>query len=387
MVAWLRACGEDGAGGRRDRRRDRAAEPDVQPTPSPSTWAAAGCCCTTPDVGTRTTTPSPTSRTPASRSPATWWSRAPRRPSTTPTRSSGRRRSRACCRRLGGVVVPGHGDVVDPDFVAAQLTDIVEVADVAAAAAARRGRRRAGARRQPPRGGRPGRATSVSAAPSPTSGGRRRRRDGEPWLGAAVVRAAEEAGPTLQPNRTPERLPPRGRHRRPGGAGHGGDHATGGHHRPHATEHDRAAEVRQITTAQHQAFVAGPAVRVVPAGCPQWAGREAGLGLGERRVDRRSTAGLVGAALVLYRRIPRLNRSLAYLPEGPVIDWGARTSSAGWSRSCEHLRSRGAFTVRMGPPGAAPVVGDRHAARGDRRGRARARRRAAGRRRGCMRRR
>jgi len=34
--------------------------------------------------------------------------------------------------RLGGVVVPGHGDVVDPDFVASQLTDIVEVADVAA---------------------------------------------------------------------------------------------------------------------------------------------------------------------------------------------------------------------------------------------------------------
>jgi glyoxylase-like metal-dependent hydrolase (beta-lactamase superfamily II) len=34
--------------------------------------------------------------------------------------------------RLGGAVVPGHGDVVDPNFVASQLTDIVEVADVAA---------------------------------------------------------------------------------------------------------------------------------------------------------------------------------------------------------------------------------------------------------------
>ncbi len=30
---------------------------------------------------------------------------------------------------------------------------------------------------------------------------------------------------------------------------------------------------------------------------------------------------LVGAALVLYRRLPRLKRYLAYLPEGPVIDW------------------------------------------------------------------
>jgi glyoxylase-like metal-dependent hydrolase (beta-lactamase superfamily II) len=34
--------------------------------------------------------------------------------------------------RLGPVVVPGHGDVVGPDFVASQLTDIAEVADVAA---------------------------------------------------------------------------------------------------------------------------------------------------------------------------------------------------------------------------------------------------------------
>ncbi len=30
---------------------------------------------------------------------------------------------------------------------------------------------------------------------------------------------------------------------------------------------------------------------------------------------------LVGAALVLYRQLPRLKRYLAYLPEGPVIDW------------------------------------------------------------------
>src|SRR3954462_14853227 len=30
---------------------------------------------------------------------------------------------------------------------------------------------------------------------------------------------------------------------------------------------------------------------------------------------------LVGVGLVLYRRLPRLERYLAYLPEGPVIDW------------------------------------------------------------------
>lgn len=30
---------------------------------------------------------------------------------------------------------------------------------------------------------------------------------------------------------------------------------------------------------------------------------------------------LVGAGLVLYRPLPRLKRYLAYLPEGPLIDW------------------------------------------------------------------
>ena len=39
-------------------------------------------------------------------------------------------------------------------------------------------------------------------------------------------------------------------------------------------------------------------------------------------------ASLVGAGLVLYRQLPRLKRYLAYLPEGPVIDWDDRPTSA-----------------------------------------------------------
>ena len=30
---------------------------------------------------------------------------------------------------------------------------------------------------------------------------------------------------------------------------------------------------------------------------------------------------LIGAGLVLYRQLPKLRRYLAYLPEGPVLDW------------------------------------------------------------------
>jgi vancomycin resistance protein VanK len=59
---------------------------------------------------------------------------------------------------------------------------------------------------------------------------------------------------------------------------------------------------------------------------------------------------LVGAGLVLYRRLPRLRRYLAYLPEGPVIDWTADDLAAWLAPMADHLRGQGAFGVRMGPP-------------------------------------
>jgi lipid II:glycine glycyltransferase (peptidoglycan interpeptide bridge formation enzyme) len=59
---------------------------------------------------------------------------------------------------------------------------------------------------------------------------------------------------------------------------------------------------------------------------------------------------LVGAALVLYRRLPRVRRYLAYLPEGPVIDWSADNLAEWLDAMTRHLRERGAFGIRMGPP-------------------------------------
>jgi len=59
---------------------------------------------------------------------------------------------------------------------------------------------------------------------------------------------------------------------------------------------------------------------------------------------------LVGAALVLYRQLPKVKRFLAYLPEGPVIDWET-DDLAGWlAPMVAHLKDAGAFGVRMGPP-------------------------------------
>ena len=59
---------------------------------------------------------------------------------------------------------------------------------------------------------------------------------------------------------------------------------------------------------------------------------------------------LVGSALVLYRRLPRLGRSLAYLPEGPVIDWSTDCLRDWLTPMVGHLKQQGAFAVRLGPP-------------------------------------
>ncbi len=58
-----------------------------------------------------------------------------------------------------------------------------------------------------------------------------------------------------------------------------------------------------------------------------------------------------GAALVLFRRLPGVRRSFAYLPEGPVLDWSAPDLAERWlAPLCAWLGERGAFTVRIGPP-------------------------------------
>lgn len=59
---------------------------------------------------------------------------------------------------------------------------------------------------------------------------------------------------------------------------------------------------------------------------------------------------LVGAGLVLHRPLPRLARTtLAYVPQGPSIDWTGDIES--WLEPmARHLRARGSFAIRLGPP-------------------------------------
>ena len=81
----------------------------------------------------------------------------------------------------------------------------------------------------------------------------------------------------------------------------------------------RAIEVRTVDAAAHLAFVEARSGSFLQT--PAW---------GRLKTDWRAEslgwfAGdeMVGAGLVLYRSLPRVGRSLAYLPEGPVTDWDA----------------------------------------------------------------
>ncbi|MGV9938869.1 lipid II:glycine glycyltransferase FemX [Streptomyces sp. NPDC003401] len=107
--------------------------------------------------------------------------------------------------------------------------------------------------------------------------------------------------------------------------------------------------VQSITRAEHLAFVAGrPSVSHLQTPAwgdvkPDW--RAESLGWFDGR------GALVGAGLVLLRPLPKLRRYLAYLPEGPVVDWFAADLVERWLEPMlAHLRARGAFSVKMGPP-------------------------------------
>ncbi|RNL60724.1 peptidoglycan bridge formation glycyltransferase FemA/FemB family protein [Nocardioides marmoriginsengisoli] len=105
-------------------------------------------------------------------------------------------------------------------------------------------------------------------------------------------------------------------------------------------------QVRTITDAEHLAFLQtrdSASFLQVPAWArvkTEWKAESLGwLRDGE----------LVGVALVLYRQLPKVKRYLAYLPEGPVIDWTDPDIAAWLDPMAAHLKKQGAFGIRIGP--------------------------------------
>lgn len=60
---------------------------------------------------------------------------------------------------------------------------------------------------------------------------------------------------------------------------------------------------------------------------------------------------LVGAGLILYRWVPRIKKALAYLPEGPDIDWLDTWGIDRWlTPLIDHTKRNGAFLLKIGAP-------------------------------------
>ncbi len=118
-----------------------------------------------------------------------------------------------------------------------------------------------------------------------------------------------------------------------------------------------ALTVRTITPEQHLEFLRGqrsasflqtPAWGEVKS---EWRRESIGWFRDGRSGPSSTTGGeLVGVGLVLYRQLPKVKKYLAYLPEGPVIDWSSDTLSDWLAPMTKHLGEAGAFGVRMGPP-------------------------------------
>ncbi len=97
------------------------------------------------------------------------------------------------------------------------------------------------------------------------------------------------------------------------------------------------------TPAGSASFLQTPAWAAVK---PEWRSESIGW------FSRTSTGNqnIVGAALVLYRQIPKVKRYLAYLPEGPLIGWDSEELQTWLQPMSSYLRQQGAFGIRIGPP-------------------------------------
>ena len=106
-------------------------------------------------------------------------------------------------------------------------------------------------------------------------------------------------------------------------------------------------QVRPITAEQHLAYISTrssvsflqtPAWGNVKG---QWRHESLGWFEGEE---------LVGAGLVLLRKVPKISRYLAYLPEGPDLNWeNSQDVQEALAALVEYAKAIGVFQVKIGP--------------------------------------
>jgi len=106
--------------------------------------------------------------------------------------------------------------------------------------------------------------------------------------------------------------------------------------------------VKPISSAEHLAFVNSlPSASFLQT--PAW-----GLVKSEWRPESIGWFDddrLIGAALLLMRKLPKVSKWFAYIPEGPLLDWNASTTENELALSAlvEYAKNKGVFLLRIGP--------------------------------------
>lgn len=108
-----------------------------------------------------------------------------------------------------------------------------------------------------------------------------------------------------------------------------------------------AVRIRRLTREEHTRFLNSYG-EVSFLQCPSWA--EVKANWSSESLGWVDEGEIVGATLVLYRKVPRLKRYLAYVPDGPLVNWSDRDLASWLEPLLDHFRSRGVFSVKMGPP-------------------------------------
>ncbi len=101
-----------------------------------------------------------------------------------------------------------------------------------------------------------------------------------------------------------------------------------------------------VSREDHERFVSGRPVSFLQ--CAGWADVKPDW-TPERLGWFDDTGQLVGVALVLLKRLPVLGRHLAYIAEGPIVDWSARPAAQWLEPLVFHLKTRRVASIRIGP--------------------------------------
>ena len=104
--------------------------------------------------------------------------------------------------------------------------------------------------------------------------------------------------------------------------------------------------VKEISSSEHLAYIdSQKSVSFLQT--PAWGKTKTGWqskSLGFFNNDQ-----LIGAGLLLLRKVPKLKKYLAYLPEGPDLDWSSADVDEALTALVEYLRPIGVFQIKIGP--------------------------------------